>query len=77
MQQPHQFPRASNDGSVQQKEANNDFELLIHAEMLANQVVQPCAQICCDLEGLTSGSGHVNPRCGARFFGQLERWTFL
>ena len=41
MQQLHQFPRASNDGSVQQKEANNDFELLIHAEMLANQAVQP------------------------------------
>jgi len=40
-QQAHQFPRASNDGSVQHKEANNDFELLIHAEMLANQAVQP------------------------------------
>ena len=40
-QQAHQFPRTGNDGSVQHKEANNDFELLIHVEMLANQAVQP------------------------------------
>ena len=39
-QQPHQFPRTGNDGSVQHKEANNDFDLLVHAEMLANQAVQ-------------------------------------